>query len=107
MAETGWQELFAAYGSQEPKLHAELSRRLRGELPQDWQKALLTYETADPAIASRKLSESILSVIQSALPDLMSGSADFTPSNLTRWKNATDFQANEMGLGRWEGRYLR
>ena len=89
------------------KLHAELSRRLRGELPKDWEKVLPTYESTDPAIASRKLSESVLSAVQSVLPELMSGSADLTSSNLTRWKNVIDFQATDTGLGRQEGRYLR
>jgi transketolase len=63
MAEARWQELFTAYGSQEPNLHAEPSQRLRGELPKDWEKILSIYESTDPAIAGRKLSDSVLSAV--------------------------------------------
>ena len=107
IAEAKWQEMFAAYTSQEPVLFAELSRRLRSELPDDWRKVLPTYNNADPSVASRKLSETVLSALDNVLPELISGSADLTSSNLTRWKNATDFQAPETRLGRRDGRYLR
>ena len=107
VAEARWREMFTAYATRNPKLHAELARRLSGELPEGWQKVIPTYTATDPSIASRKLSETVISALQSALPELISGSADLTPSNLTRWKNATDFQAPETGLGNRAGRYLR
>jgi len=44
-------------------------------------------------MATRKLSEVVLNSICDALPEFMGGSADLTGSNLTRWKNAKDFQA--------------
>lgn len=34
-------------------------------------------------------------------------SADLTGSNLTRWKDATDFQPESTKLGTYAGRYLR
>ena len=37
----------------------------------------------------------------------MGGSADLTGSNLTRAKNAVDFQPPSTGLGDWAGRYIR
>lgn len=105
--EAKWQNLLARYRDAEPDLHAQLTRRLRGTLPDDWMKILPRYSPTDPGIASRKLSETVLSAIEKGIPELVSGSADLTSSNLTRWKTATDYQATETGIGKPEGRYLR
>ncbi|KIW00064.1 transketolase [Verruconis gallopava] len=106
-AEEEWNKLFAAYKEKYPEQHADLARRLRGELPEGWQKALPTYTTSDKAVASRKLSETVLEKIHSVIPELLSGSADLTGSNNTRWKDAVDFQPPSTKLGDWSGRYLR
>ncbi|GME82729.1 unnamed protein product [Ambrosiozyma monospora] len=106
-AEKEWNALFEKYQKEFPELGAELARRLKGELPQDWEKSLPTYTPADKAVASRKLSEIALGEIANVLPELIGGSADLTPSNLTRWKDATDFQPEKSGLGNQGGRYIR
>jgi transketolase len=106
-AEEEWNKLFAKYGESFAKEHADLSRRLAGKLPEGWEKSLPTYTPADPAIASRKLSETVLAKIESAVPELFGGSADLTGSNLTRWKSAVDFQPPSTGLGDYAGRYVR
>ncbi|KAI1270079.1 transketolase [Xylariaceae sp. FL1019] len=105
--EEEWNKLFAKYGEKYSEEHKDLSRRLKGELPEGWEKALPTYTPKDAAVASRKLSETVLSKIESVLPELISGSADLTGSNLTRWKSAVDFQPPSNGLGDYSGRYLR
>ncbi|KAK1020124.1 Transketolase, partial [Friedmanniomyces endolithicus] len=61
----------------------------------------------DKPEASRKLSESVLEAIYEAVPELLSGSADLTGSNNTRWKKAIDFQPPSLGIGEWSGRYFR
>jgi transketolase len=106
-AEEEWNKLFAEYAKKFPAEHADLSRRLKGDLPEGWEKSLPTYTPADAAVASRKLSETVLTKIESALPELIGGSADLTGSNLTRWKGATDFQPPQTGLGNYGGRYIR
>ncbi|GMF44165.1 unnamed protein product [[Candida] boidinii] len=83
-AENEWNNLFDEYSGEYPDLAEELVRRCKGELPLGWEKALPTYTTSDSAVASRKLSEIVLSKIESVLPELIGGSADLTPSNLTR-----------------------
>ncbi|KAL7909687.1 Transketolase, thiamine diphosphate binding domain-containing protein [Trichoderma velutinum] len=105
--EEEWNKLFAQYAEKYPAEHADLSRRLRGELPEGWEKSLPVYTTGDAAIASRKLSETVLSKVQTILPELQGGSADLTGSNLTRWKEAVDFQPPATGLGDYSGRYIR
>jgi transketolase len=106
-AEEEWNKLFQKYGEEHKDLHADLKRRLTRDLPEGWQKSLPTYKPTDPAIASRKLSESVLEAIHDVIPELMSGSADLTGSNNTRWKKAVDFQPPELGIGEWSGRYMR
>ncbi|KAK7529555.1 Transketolase, thiamine diphosphate binding domain-containing protein [Phyllosticta citribraziliensis] len=105
--EAEWNKLFEKYGSEHKDLHADLARRLAGKLPEGWEKKLPTYKPTDAAIASRKLSETVLESIYDTIPELLSGSADLTGSNNTRWKSAVDFQPPELGIGEWSGRYLR
>ncbi|CBF88981.1 transketolase TKL1 [Aspergillus nidulans FGSC A4] len=105
--EQEWNQLLQKYAGEYPNEHADLTRRLSGKLPEGWEKSLPVYKPSDPAIASRKLSEAVLEKIHSVIPELLSGSADLTGSNNTRWKNAVDFQPPEYGIGEWSGRYLR
>ncbi|KAK4546846.1 hypothetical protein LTR36_001578 [Oleoguttula mirabilis] len=106
-AEEEWNKLFEKYTGEHKDLAAELTRRLSGKLPEGWEKKLPVYKPTDPAIASRKLSESVLEAIYDSVPELMSGSADLTGSNNTRWKAAVDFQPPNTGIGEWSGRYMR
>ena len=105
--EAEWNKLLAKYGESHPDEHADLTRRLRGDLPEGWEKSLPVYSPSDAAVASRKLSETVLSKIEAVIPELFSGSADLTGSNLTRWKEAVDFQPPSTGLGNYSGRYVR
>lgn len=105
--EQEWNQLFTKYGEKFSTEHADLKRRLTGDLPEGWEKNLPTYKPTDKAIASRSLSEQILNKIHQVLPELVGGSADLTSSNLTRWKDAVDFQPPSNGLGDWSGRYIR
>jgi len=102
-----WKALFASYKEKYPELGAEVQRRLDGKLPEGWAKSLPTYTPADPAVATRKLSETALSKITAVVPEIIGGSADLTPSNLTRTPGAIDFQPPSTGLGDYSGRYIR
>ena len=105
--EQEWNQLFEKYGQKFESEHKDLKRRLTGLLPEGWQKTLPTYKPSDTAVASRKLSENVLTNIHQAIPELVGGSADLTGSNLTRWKDAVDFQPPALGIGDWSGRYIR
>ncbi|KAJ9656105.1 Transketolase [Neophaeococcomyces mojaviensis] len=108
-AEQAWNDLFKKYKEEHKDLGADLVRRLdpKKPLPDGWEKKLPVYKPTDPAVASRKLSESVLEAIHEVVPELLSGSADLTGSNNTRWKKAVDFQPPSLGIGDWSGRYLR
>lgn len=106
-AEEAWNTMFASYAKEFPDLAAQLTRRLNKQLPENLLSLFPTYKPTDPAIATRKLSETVLNKIADALPELMGGSADLTGSNLTRWKSAVDFQPDGSGIGQYSGRYIR
>ncbi|KAK9761915.1 Transketolase [Basidiobolus ranarum] len=105
--EEEWNVMFEKYTQQYPELAQELKRRVGNELPKGWESALPRYTPADPAVATRKLSEIALNKIAEVIPELVGGSADLTHSNLTRWKSAVDFQHESTELGNYAGRYIR
>lgn len=90
--ESHWNEKFAAYASAFPQLAAEFQRRVKGELPANWQteaKAFVEHLQANPAnIASRKASQNALETFGQLLPEFIGGSADLAPSNLTQWSGS-------------------
>lgn len=100
-AQAAWDELFSRYAAQYPELAAEFKRRMLGELPEDWQqqcsdiisKTNLKAET----IASRKASQNSIEAFAAFLPELVGGSADLTPSNLTSWSKAQAVTATHGG----------
>lgn len=99
--EQQWTQRMEQYRSKYPAEAAELEARIRGELPAGW-KAKLPLN--DKSIATRKCSENVLAALFPALPGLIGGSADLTPSNLTCPASAklTDFTHSTP-----QGRYIR
>jgi len=83
-----WQNLFDEYAAKHPKLAAELLRRQRGELPDDWSdfadQAIAQIDAAGEAMATRKASLGALNAFAPKLPEMVGGSADLTGSNLTK-----------------------
>ena len=71
-------------------------------LPEKWRDSLPRWTPEDKALATRQSSQVVLNALCEAIPDMMGGSADLTPSNLTKFRGALDFQA-----GTPEGRYVR
>ena len=86
-AQNAWLARMAAYKASHAPAAAELTRRLRGELPAGFaQTAVDTVVAAHQAaqtVASRKASQIALEAFTRALPEMLGGSADLTGSNLT------------------------
>jgi transketolase len=83
----------------------EFERRMKGVRPEglaDAVAALKTRLLAEPQnVATRKASEIALEVITEAVPEMILGSADLTPSNNTKTKNLT-----AISPGHYSGRYI-
>ena len=84
-----YDELFARYSQAYPDLASELTRRLSGQLPSDFddvmQKAIAEAALAQETVATRKASQKALNAFAQHLPELLGGSADLTGSNLSNW----------------------
>jgi transketolase len=91
-AEQAWLDRMAAYRAAHPGLAAELERRLKGELPADWRKAVDDFIRATQekpaAAATRSSSQQVLHVLGAAIPEMLGGSADLTGSNNTNHKGS-------------------
>ncbi|MGL5242312.1 MAG: transketolase [Kluyvera ascorbata] len=102
--EQAWDALFADYALQWPELAAEFLRRMKGELPTQWAEKMQLYIDelqANPAsLATRQVSQNCLNFFAGMMPELMGGSADLSPSNLTRHQKSIDFTA-EYGAGNY------
>lgn len=105
--EKAWDAKLVEYKQKYPELGAELARRLAGDLPENWEASLPTYTPEDKPLATRKLSEMLLTKVCPVLPEVIGGSADLTGSNLTRTTDMIDFQPPSTGLGDYSGRYIR
>jgi transketolase len=93
---------------------------MRGELPSDWEFAVVQRMLDDAVakaetVATRKASQNALEPLGPALPELLGGSADLTGSNLTdgragrrpvrrprrpRPGNYVNFGVREFGMAR-------
>ncbi|MFL0797546.1 MAG: transketolase [Cellvibrionaceae bacterium] len=104
-AESQWQEKFAAYSDAHPELASELSRRMVGELPEDFSAQADAYiaqcQEAMEKVASRKASQNTLNAFGPLLPEMLGGSADLAGSNLTLWNGCKGIEANDAS-----GNYL-
>lgn len=96
-----WDRLFADYRAQFPAEAAEFERRMARALPADWDShvaaAIEAVNARAETIATRKASQHAIAAIAPKLPELVGGSADLTPSNLTNWPEARSFTGEGGG----------
>ncbi|MBU2840071.1 transketolase [Acidithiobacillus thiooxidans] len=104
-AESDWKEKFAKYKANFPKEAAEFERRLSGEASPEFDAAIARmiseFRKENLKIATRVASGKTIQGIAASLPEFLGGSADLTPSNNTRWKEAID-----IGKHRLMGNYI-
>jgi transketolase len=98
-----WETLFAGYMKEHPDHAMEISRRFARKLPDGIvDKLPRPIAGKDKDLATRQHSQACLQAIGPNMMELIGGSADLTPSNLTDYKGVTDFQKDTPG-----GRYFR
>ena len=90
--EDEWQKKIAAYEKKYPELATEYKRRIKGQLPDNWnditQKYINSIVDKAESIASRKASQNAIEAYAKHLPEMIGGSADLTGSNLTNWSGS-------------------
>ncbi|WP_447046260.1 transketolase [Vreelandella sp. H-I2] len=89
-AQQAWEDRFARYAEAFPTEAREFTRRMKRQLPAKLPTEALIEQSQErgETIASRKASFEALNVIGPQMPELLGGSADLAPSNLTFWKGA-------------------
>jgi transketolase len=87
-------------------LRQDFERRTRGELPEGWHGAIAAarkeFIDGGKPMATRAASGAVLNHLFAAIPELLGGSADLTPSNNTMAKGQVDIRP-----GDYKGSYVR
>ena len=87
------------------EIRTEFARRMKGELPHDWRKAIEAAKSellaSEKDMATRQASGTVLNHLAEVVPELIGGSADLTPSNNTKAKSQL-----EIAPGQYAGSYI-
>ncbi len=98
--ENEWQELVQRYAAEDEELGTLWQQTISGELPENWEEHLPSFENAE-AIATRVASGEVINALAPHLPMLIGGSADLGVSNNTDIKDGGSFEA-----GSYDGRIV-
>jgi len=95
-----WEQMLQGYRREYPDMSRAWDEWLQGRLPDGWEKSLPEFSSAKP-LATRTASGQVLDALYACMPTLLGGSADLTPSNNTRPKDASDLLPPD-----YQGRYI-
>jgi transketolase len=98
--EKEWDELVAKYREKHADLGQLWDHTMSGELPDDWEKHLPSFDNSKP-MATRAASGEVINALAPHMPMLIGGSADLGVSNNTDIKDGGDFEA-----GSYDGRIV-
>jgi len=91
-AEKKWNRLWKRYKREHPEAGAQFERRMKGDLPANWneiaQEALAAGAAVTGSQATRASSQVALNVLGPKLPEMLGGSADLTGSVNTLRKDS-------------------
>lgn len=94
------------YATAFPEKAAQFARRFGKDgthtLPEGWSEGLPAWTAEDSALATRKSHAKVLNAVAEKIPEMVGGSADLSPSNLTELACSGDFQ-KETPIGRYVG----
>lgn len=98
-----WTRLFKEWKKANPELAVAWQRHVGGELPENLESFLPVFDPAKP-VATRSASGQVLNALAAAVPQLIGGSADLAPSNMTNIKDGgdigpADFAARNIHFG--------
>jgi transketolase len=83
----------------------DFERRMKGDLPPGWKEAIEAAKrellASEKDLATRQASGVVLDHLAEAIPEMLGGSADLTPSNNTKAKSQV-----EIAPGKYDGSYI-
>ncbi|MBC7912076.1 MAG: transketolase, partial [Pyrinomonadaceae bacterium] len=92
-AESVWSALVEKYEAEHAELGSAWRVTMSGELPENWEAHLPTFEDAKP-VATRVASGQVINALAPHMPMLIGGSADLGGSNNTDIKEGKSFGAD-------------
>ena len=105
VAEKKWIRVWRRYKRELPAEAAEFERRMKGELPADWNEIVQAAFAAAAAVtgsqATRASSQVALNVLGPKMPEMLGGSADLTGSVNTKRKDSIDLTADNASEGNY------
>ena len=102
--QNAWNKVFAAYEAEYPQLAAEYKAVMAGEKP-NFDEIADLYDFDKP-MATRQTSAKVLNCLAAKLPQLMGGSADLGPSNLSEMKDTGEVQYGTFSAENFAGRNM-
>jgi transketolase len=98
-ARKAWDEMFARYGKEFPKLAEELQQMQKGELPKGWAEKMPEFPADAKGMATRDAGGKAINAFAQVVPWMVGGSADLAPSTKTLFKfeGAGDLAAGTPG----------
>lgn len=103
-AELAWKKLLAEYEAAYPELALEYRRAMDGEKP-DFEAMDDLYDFDKP-MATRQTSAKVLNKLAAKMPQLMGGSADLGPSNLSEMKDTDEIKYGTFSADNFGGRNM-
>ena len=103
-AEIQWKKMFIEYEATYPELAAEYKAVMAGEKP-NFDDIEGLYNFAKP-MATRQTSAQVLNKLAGKMPQLMGGSADLAPSNLSDMKNTDEITYGDFSAANFAGRNM-
>jgi transketolase len=92
-----WSKTFAAYKSLDAQAAREVETLLQGKLPEQWDRELPNFPAEEKGPATRDASGKVLDAIAKAVPWLIGGAGDLSPSTKTAFPGAKALEADDPG----------
>jgi len=95
-SEEDWNRRFEAYRKEYSDLADTFQKWLKGELPENWQKAIPDLSNEKP-MATRQASAKVFAALAEVLPNMIGGSADLVESTFIDFKNSGSLHDTPTG----------
>ncbi|CAL4318508.1 Transketolase 2 [Buchnera aphidicola (Periphyllus testudinaceus)] len=101
LLEDSWNNIFKKYQKKYPKLASEYIRRMQNKLPENWidinKNLIKILNKSKQSISTRQASKNIIEYFGPVVLELIGGSADLSPSNLTKWSGSKSINKYVLG----------